>query len=87
MAKETEQTNTKPATEAAEQQARPCPQDCRLCGTSQQLFCTTKMLFDLSKAQQRLAQKMEAMEKSVADIQSHLQPKEADGELVLPFAK
>jgi len=45
------------------------------------------MLFDLSKAQQRLAQKMEAMEKSVADIQSHLQPKEADGELVLPFAK
>jgi len=29
MAKETEQTNTKPATEAAEQQARPCPQDCR----------------------------------------------------------
>ena len=68
-------------------QARPCPQDCRRCGVSQQIFCTTKMLFDLSKTQQAISQKIEVVENTVADIQAQLQPKEQDVELAIPFAE
>ena len=32
-----------------EQQARPCPQDCGKCSPWQQMFCCTKMVFELSK--------------------------------------
>lgn len=89
MAKENETSVQQPqvAQQPQAPQARPCPQDCRQCSMSQQIFCTTKMLFDLSRAQQVLAQKLEAVEKTVADIQAQLQPKEKDGELALPFAE
>ena len=32
-----------------ENEARPCPQDCAKCLPAQQLFCCTKMAFELSK--------------------------------------
>ena len=71
-----------------EPQPRPCPQDCRLCGMNQQVFCTTKMLFDMSRAMQALGEQVAAVEKAVADLQAQMQEKEQDGEqLSIPFAK
>ena len=88
MAKENETgARQQTAQQAQAPQARPCPQDCRRCSVSQQIFCTTKMLFDLSKAQQAISQKIEAVENTVADIQAQLQPKEQDVELAIPFAE
>lgn len=55
---------------------RPCPQNCALCGTQQQVYCTTKMLFDLSRAYQEARQQIAAVEKAVADIRTHLEAKD-----------
>jgi len=75
-------------TQAPQQpQARPCPQDCRLCGMNQQVFCSTKMLFDMSRAIQVMSQQIAAVEKSVADLQAQMQKEEQGGELTLPFSE
>ena len=58
-----------------------------MCGMNQQLFCTTKMLFDLSRAQQMLGQQVAAVEKTVADIQAQMQPKEQGEAMSIPFAE
>lgn len=68
-------------------QPRPCPQDCRMCGMSQQIFCSTKMLFDLSRSQQTLREQVDELAKAVGDLQDRLQPKEQDGELSIPFSE
>lgn len=39
---------TKNEEEKQERNVRPCPRDCSACGTSQQLYCCTKMIFDQS---------------------------------------
>lgn len=68
-------------------QPRPCPQDCRQCNSAQQLFCTTKMLFDMSRTQQALGQQVEELKKDIADIKAQIQPKEQNGELSIPFSE
>ena len=70
---------------AEQPKPRPCPQDCNRCGTAQQIFCCTKMLFDLSRAQMEARQQIAAVEKSIADIQMQLQPRENDTQLSIPF--
>ena len=67
-------------------QARPCPQDCRLCGINQQVFCTTKMLFDLSRRQQVMESAVAEMSKTLIAVQTQLQKDEVT-ELSIPFAK
>lgn len=66
-------------------QARPCPQDCRMCGISQQVFCTTKMLFDLSRRQQVLEMAVKEITKALIGIQAQLQEKGEATELSIPF--
>ena len=88
MAKEKDTTQQETAAQQPQApQPRPCPQDCRMCGMNQQLFCTTKMLFDLSRAQQMLGQQVAAVEKAVADIQAQMQPKEQGEAMSIPFAE
>ena len=68
-------------------QPRPCPQDCRQCGINQQIFCTTKMLFDLSRRQQILEAAVGEMAKTLADIQEQMREKEQNDELSIPFSE
>ena len=68
-------------------QLRPCPQDCRMCGMNQQIFCSTKMLFDLSRSEQTLHEQVDELTKAVRDLQDCLQPKEQDGDLSIPFSE
>jgi hypothetical protein len=68
-------------------QARPCPQDCRQCSVNQQIFCTTKMLFDLSRSQQIIRNQMAELSTAVGVLQDQLKPKEQEGELSIPFSK
>lgn len=72
---------------AQQPQARPCPQDCRLCGINQQIFCTTKMLFDLSRRQQILEMAVAEMAKTLADIQAQMQEKDDTAGLSIPFSE
>jgi hypothetical protein len=67
-------------------QARPCPQDCRMCGINQQVFCATKMLFDLSRRQQVLEMAVGEITKALIDIRAQLQKKGEATELSIPFA-
>lgn len=90
MAQNDQQQNQQPAgaqPAAAQQgpQPRPCPQDCRMCGVNQQIFCTTKMLFMLSRTAQDLSQRMSVLELTLDDIKAQVQPKVEDGQLSLPF--
>lgn len=43
------------------------------------------MLFDLSRAQMEARQQIAAVEKTIADIQMQLQPRENDTQLSIPF--
>lgn len=75
------------AAHQAAPQARPCPQDCRLCGVNQQIFCTTKMLFALSRTAQDFGQRMSMLELAMDDIKEQLQPKDDKEQLSVPFAE
>ena len=68
-------------------QPRPCPQDCRQCNSAQQLFCTTKMLFDLYRSQLILRDQMKELSQTVGILKDQLQPKEQKGELSIPFTE
>ena len=68
-------------------QPRPCPQDCRQCNSEQQLFCTTKMLFDMSRSQQILRDQVNELSQTVGFLKEQLQPKEQGEELSIPFGE
>ena len=89
MAEEVKTIGGQPAAGAAPQpgtvQPRPCPQDCTKCMMPQQIFCAVKMLFELSRSQQQLRNQMEEMSKAVGVLQDQMKPKEADGQLSIPF--
>ena len=72
---------------AQQPQPRPCPQDCRLCGMNQQMYCSTQMLFNLSRAFQELHQKLSLMEMTLDDIKEQLQPKTEEAQLSIPFSE
>lgn len=79
------QPDPRPASEGARQpQPRPCPQDCSKCSTPQHIFCSAKMLFDLSRVYQEQRQQQAELVKAVADIQQQLK-KEQEVQLSLPF--
>lgn len=66
-------------------QLRPCPQDCSRCSTQQHIFCSTKMLFDLSRAFQESRRQQAEIVQAVAAIQEQLNPKEQEAQLSIPF--
>ena len=73
---------------SASQQPRPCPQDCAKCPMPQQLFCSVKMLFNLSREQREMKSQMELMAETIATLQEQLKPKEQEQvTLVEPFAE
>ena len=73
---------------SASQQPRPCPQDCAKCPMPQQLFCSVKMLFNLSREQRDMKSQMELMAETIATLQEQLKPKEQEQvTLVEPFAE
>ena len=74
-----------PSPQSSQQSPRPCPQDCNRCGIQQQIFCSTKMLFDLSRAYQESRQQIASMEAAIAGIQAQLQSAGTDGQLSTPF--
>lgn len=85
---------TKQHVEGAQQQApkmpqpRPCPQDCRLCGMNQQIYCSTQMLFNLSRAQQETSKRISMLELALDDIKEQMQPKqEEEAQLSIPFSE
>lgn len=78
MAKETDSINQ-------EQRPRPCPQNCALCSQQQQIYCASKMLFDLSRLYQELRQQIAGIESAVAHIQEQTSPAGGDGQLSVPF--
>ena len=81
------QPNPQSASDAARQpQPRPCPQDCSKCTTPQHIFCSAKMLFDLSRAYQEQRQQTAELAKAVADIQQQLK-KEQEVQLSIPFVE
>ena len=67
-------------------QARPCPQDCRQCGMNQQIYCSTQMLFNLSRAQQETSKRLSMLELAIDDIKEQVQPKQEEAQLSIPFA-
>lgn len=69
------------------QQPRPCPQNCRMCPMPQQIFCATKMLFELSRSQQTLRDQISELSDAVGTLQDQMKPKDDGGQLSLPFAK
>ena len=52
----------------------------------QQIYCTTKMLFDLSRAYQEQRQQIASVESAVAAIREQLKPTTATDQLSLPFS-
>ena len=86
MAQET-QNPTEGAQQTQQQTPRPCPQDCRLCGMNQQLYCSAQMLFNLSRAQQEISKRLSLLELSLDDIKEQLQPKKEEAQLSIPFAE
>ena len=83
---ETTKTEARAASEAKRQlQPRPCPQDCSKCSMPQHIFCSTKMLFDLSRAYQEQRQQNADLAKAIADIREQLKPKEQEALLSIPF--
>ncbi len=92
MAKENENPQEGQAQQAAsspvsnqQPQPRPCPQDCSRCSTQQHIFCSTKMLFDLSRAFQESRRQQAEIVQTVAAIQEQLKPKEQESQLSIPF--
>lgn len=92
MAKENETLQAEQAQQAAssptsnqQPQPRPCPQDCSRCSTQQHIFCSTKMIFDLSRAFQESRRQQAEIVQAVAEIQERLKPKEQESQLSIPF--
>lgn len=92
MAKENENPQEEQAQQSAsspasnhQPQPRPCPQDCSRCSTQQHIFCSTKMIFDLSRAFQESRRQQAEIVQTVAEIQERLKPKEQEAQLSTPF--
>lgn len=82
-----QQANPRSASQGTSQQPqpRPCPQDCSRCSTQQHIFCSTKMIFDLSRAFMESRRQQAEIVQAVAEIQERLKPKEQEAQLSIPF--
>lgn len=58
-----------------------------MCPMTQQIFCATKMLFDLSRSQQVLRDQVSELTKEVGILRDQMKPKDDDGQLSIPFIK
>ena len=87
MAQEIQNPTEGAAQQQPQPQARPCPQDCRRCGMNQQIYCSTQMLFNLSRAQQETNKRLSLLELGMDDIKEQLQPKQEEAQLSIPFAE
>lgn len=63
-----DKTTEKTPQVAPQPQARPCPQDCGKCGPWQQMFCCTKMTFELSKNVQSMGLAITQMQEEIAEL-------------------
>lgn len=61
-----------PKQEQAVRQGRPCPQDCGKCGPWQQMFCCTKMVFDLSRNLQVARQEVAQLKDEIAELRKSM---------------
>lgn len=89
MAEETKQPaeGTRQQQQPQQPQARPCPQDCRQCSVNQQIYCSTQMLFNMSRTAQETNKRLSMLELALDDIREQLQPKQEEGQLSIPFAE
>jgi len=76
-----------PTAAPQQQQVRPCPQDCRQCGMNQQIYCSTQMIFNMSRTVQEMRQKTALLELALDDIKEQVQPKQEEAQLSIPFAE
>ena len=51
---------------------RPCPKDCEKCTPWQQMYCCTKMVFDLSKDLQSARQEVAQLKGEVTELKGML---------------
>ena len=63
-----------------EQNARPCPHDCRKCAMQQQIFCTAQMTFNSYEQMNAMKGQLEELSKKVEAIQS------SEAELSIPMS-
>lgn len=84
-----EEVKNPPVEAPAQQQpaARPCPQDCRLCSTPQQVYCCTRMMFDSSKMLQECRQLSIQSMAAMAELKELIAKKNNPEELSIPFAE
>lgn len=61
-----------PKQEQTVRQGRPCPQDCGKCGPWQQMFCCTKMVFDLSRNLQVARQEVAQLKDEIAELRKSM---------------
>ena len=61
------------------QQPRACPKDCRICSMAQQIFCSTRMTFNLYEVIGKMNERLDVMEDSILSMQQ-----EQDNELITP---
>jgi hypothetical protein len=86
MAKENETQQQEQQVVIPSQQPRPCPQDCSKCSMPQQVYCTSKMLFDLSRSYQEQRQQTAELAKAVVTIQEQLRTASSGAQLSIPFS-
>lgn len=70
MNKQIEKTQAEQVSQQPE--VRPCPQDCSKCGPWQQMFCCTKMMFDLSRSLQTARQEVEQLRLEVTELKNKM---------------
>ena len=87
MAQETKQMTEGTQQQQQQPQARPCPQDCRKCGMNQQIYCSTQMLFNLSRVAQDTSKRISLLELALDDIKEQVQAKQEEVQLSIPFAE
>ena len=56
-------------------QVRPCPHDCGKCSPWQQMYCCTKMVFDLSKSLQEIREEIVQLKAELNDVKGYMPAK------------
>lgn len=56
-------------------QERPCPHDCRRCNPGQQIYCCTKMVYDLSRSLQEVKSEIRQLKEEMNGVQTYIPTK------------
>lgn len=54
---------------------------------NQQIYCSTQMIFNMSRTVQEMRQKTALLELALDDIKEQVQPKQEEAQLSIPFAE